>query len=81
MVDVVVEVEAAFQHRHLTGVLPVGDIDVVVLEEALDRAAQQGGVVTRQGSDDQDGRRLKRLARLLQVACVALEPDQPTPGG
>ncbi|MNQ78891.1 hypothetical protein D3C85_938140 [compost metagenome] len=81
VIDVVVEVEAAFQHRHLTGVLPVGDIDVVVLQEALDRAAQQGGVVTRQGSDDQDGGRLKRLARLLQVACVALEPDQPTPGG
>ncbi|MNE28078.1 hypothetical protein D3C80_1215070 [compost metagenome] len=45
VVDVVVEVEAAFQHRHLAGVLPVADIDVVVLKEAFDRAAQQGGVV------------------------------------
>src|SRR5690606_40808932 len=80
MVDVVVEVETAFQHRHLAGVGPVGDIDVVVLKEGLDRAAQQGGVVARQRSDDHHGGRGGGSARAFQVADVAGGPHQTAPG-
>ena len=47
VVDVVVEVEAALDDRHVAGVGPVGDVDVEVLQEGLHRAAQQGGVVAR----------------------------------
>ena len=46
VVDVVVEIEPPLQDRHLAGVHPVGDVDLVVLQEGLDRAAQKRGVVT-----------------------------------
>ena len=45
VVDVVVEVERAGGERHHPGVLPVGDVDVVVGQQRLDRAAQQRRVV------------------------------------
>ena len=45
VVDVVVEIEVALGERHLAGVGPVGDVHVVVGQQRLDRAAQQGGVV------------------------------------
>ena len=45
VVDVVVEIEVALGERHLAGVGPVGDVHVVIGQQRLDRAAQQGGVV------------------------------------
>ena len=53
VVDVVVQVELAIRQRHQAGVLPVSDVDLVVLQHGLDRVAQQGGVVARQGGHDQ----------------------------
>ena len=49
-VDVVVEVEAAGLDRHVARVLPVGDVDLVVGQEGLDRAAQQRGEVSDMGA-------------------------------
>ena len=40
VIYVVIEVEAAFQERDLTGVGPLGDEHVVVLQEPLHRTAQ-----------------------------------------
>ena len=45
IVDVVVEVEIAVGERHFAGIGPVGDVDVVLGEQRLDRATQQGGEV------------------------------------
>ncbi len=45
MVHIVVEIEAALIDRHVARIAPVGDVDLVILQEALRRAAQQGGVV------------------------------------
>ena len=42
-VDIVVERERAAARRHLPGVLPVGDIDVMLCEQAAHRVAKQGG--------------------------------------
>jgi hypothetical protein len=41
VVDVVVEIEAAFGERHHARVHPVGDVDVMVRQERFDGAAQQ----------------------------------------
>ena len=46
IVDVVVEVEIAVGERHFAGIGPVGDKDVVLGQQRLDRTAQQGGEVT-----------------------------------
>ena len=45
IVDVVVEIEAALRNRHHARVNPLGDVDVVVGQEALDGAAQQRRVM------------------------------------
>ena len=79
VVDIVEEIEPALEHRHLAGVDPVSDIDVVVLQEAFDRSAQQGGVVAGQGGHDQHRRGRRRFARPLQITEVAGEPHQPAP--
>ena len=73
VVDVVVEIEAARGDRHHPRIDPVGDVDVVVGQERLDRAAQQRGVVARHRRDDQHlGLRPPR-----HVAEHALEMQQP----
>ena len=53
VVDVVVEIEAPFGERHHAGVDPFGDVDVVIRQERLDRAAQQRRVVAGHRRDDQ----------------------------
>ena len=45
IIDVIVEVEVALAERHFARVDPVGDVHVMVGQQGLDRAAQQGGVV------------------------------------
>ena len=81
VVDVVVEIEAALGHRHHARVDPVGDVDVVVGQEGLDRAAQQRGVVARHRRDDQH----LGLRPARHVAEHALEMQQlaerPLPDG
>ncbi len=47
--DVVVEPEAAGAHRHVAGVVPVGDVDVVIGQQGAHGAAQQRGEVAREG--------------------------------
>ena len=42
IIDIFVETEAPRFHRHVAGILPVGDIDVMVLQQRRYRAAQQG---------------------------------------
>jgi hypothetical protein len=79
VVDVVVEVEAAVEDRRLASIDPVGDEHLVVLQERLDGAAQQGGVVPAHGRDEQQRRLKPALARLAQVAIVAGEMQQAHP--
>ncbi len=53
VVDIVVEVEVALGERHLAGVRPVGDVHVVLGQQRLDGAAQQGGEVAAHRRHDQ----------------------------
>ena len=73
VVDVVVEIEAAFRQRHHARVAPIGDVDVVIGQEGLHRAAQQRGVVARHRRHDQQFR--LRPARRAREG--ALEMQQP----
>jgi hypothetical protein len=76
VVDVVVEVELAFGHRHQARVLPVGDVDLVVLQHGAHGVAQQRGVVARQRRHDQHhGLALERLEDVRLVG-EALEAAQ-----
>ncbi len=79
VVDVVVEIERAVRQRHHAGVDPFGDVDVVVGQEALDRAAQQRRVVARHRRDDQQPR-LRPARRMLERALEMQEPaERPLP--
>jgi hypothetical protein len=51
---VVLHVELALRDGNVAGVVPVGDPDLAVHEQALDRGAQERGVVTRHRRDEQD---------------------------
>ena len=53
VVDVIVEIETADGDRHVARVVPVGDVDIVLGQHGLNRAAQQRGVVARHRRDDQ----------------------------
>ena len=53
VIDIVVEIEEAFGERHHARIGPVGDVDVMSGQEGLDRAAQQGRVMSRHRRDDQ----------------------------
>ena len=80
VVDIVVEVEAPLQEGHVAGVGPLGDEHLVVLQEGLDRAAQQRRIVARQRRRDQDRRLQLGLPGAAQVAHVAGEVGQLAPG-
>ena len=54
--DHVVEIEAAVLQRHVAGVDPIGQVDVVVGQHGLDRAAQQRREMPRQRRDHQQFR-------------------------
>lgn len=76
VVDVVVEVELAFGHGHEACVLPVGDVDLVVLQHGAHGVAQQRGVVARERRNDQHhGLALERLEDVRLVG-EALEAAQ-----
>ena len=76
VVHVVVEVELALGQGHQTGVLPVGDIDLVVLQHGAHRIAQQRGVVARQGGHDQHHRLVLEFGQGGRVIGEALEAAQ-----
>ena len=73
VIDIVVEIEAAFGDRHHAGVGPVGDVDLVGRQEGLDGAAQQRGVVAGHRCHDQHA----RLRMLQRPRMVAVEIQQP----
>ena len=54
VVDIVVEVEGAGRARHEAGVLPFGDIDLVMREEIAHRAAEKRREMPGHGRHDQD---------------------------
>ena len=76
VVHVVIEVEVALIERDYARVSPVGDVDLVVLEHALDRIAQQRGVVARQRGHDQHDRLQLELGQGLDIVAQALEAAQ-----
>ena len=73
VVDVGIEIEAPFRMRHHAGVDPFGDVDVVIGQECLDRAAQQRRIVARHRRDDQQ----LRLRAARRTRERALEMQQP----
>ena len=80
VVDVVVEVELALGQRHQARVLPLGDVDLVVLEHGAHGLAQQGRIVARQGSDDQHHRLALEAGERLGIVAEALEAQQVAEG-
>ncbi len=81
VVDVVVEIEAPFRERHHAGVDPFGDVDVVIRQERLDRAAQQRRVVAGHRRDDQH-LRLRPPRGVLERALEMQQPaERPLPLG
>ena len=56
IIDIVVEVEAAFTGRHQAGVAPIGDVYLVIGQQPLHRAAQQRGIMARHWRHNQDAR-------------------------
>ena len=56
VVDVIVQPKRAVVQAHVPGVVPVGDVDIVVLQQGACSFTQQGGKVTRQGGHQQHRR-------------------------
>ena len=54
--DVVVEAEGPGGERHVAGVVPVGQVHVVLGEHGADGAAQERGEVPRHGGDQEHAR-------------------------
>ena len=73
VVDVVVKVEGGGGERHHPRIHPVGDVDLVIGQERLDRAAQQRGVVARHRRHHEHFRpgALMRLQRALEIDQLA----------
>jgi hypothetical protein len=74
--DVVVEMERACFGRHHARVDPVGDVDLVILQQRAHGVAQQRGVVAGQRRDDEHGRIVLQLLQCFDLVAVALEADQ-----
>ena len=75
-VDIVVEIEPPLEQRHAARILPVGDVDLVIGKEGLDRAAQQRREVPRHGGNEQEARVGGGATRID----VALEVDEAAEG-
>ena len=74
VVNIVMQVERAFRHRHHTGVGPVRDVDVVFLDQFAHGFAQQRRMMAGQGCYQQHHRLLNRIAG----SKVFLEVQQTT---
>ena len=70
VIDILVGAEAAFGQRHVAAAFPVGDIDVVIGQQGLGGAPQQGGEMPRHRGRQQHSRlaRSALLAKMYQVA-------------
>ena len=75
--DVVLDAEAAGLDGHVAGVVPVGDVDVVVAEQHLDRAAQQRREMAGERRGDQHARLggVDVLGEMQQAAEGQVERD------
>ncbi len=58
MLDIFIQPELALLQRHVARVVPIGDVDVMIAQQGLHGAAQQGRKVARH-------RRHQQHARLL----------------
>ncbi len=66
---VVLDIELALRHRNIAGVVPVGDIDLAIGQQRIDRRAQERGVVARH-------RRHQQHPARFGLAALCLEMDQ-----
>ena len=73
VIDIVVEIEAAFGQRHHPRIGPVGDVDLMGRQEGFDRAAQQRRVVAGHRRHDQHA----RLRAAQRPGQLAIEIQQP----
>ncbi len=76
VVDVGLEVEGSCRARHEAGVLPFGDIDLIVRQEVADRAAQQRREVSGHGCHHQD----LGVAQTAPTRHLALEMNEMAKG-
>ena len=53
VIDVIVEIEAAGDHRHRARIGPIGDVDFMVRQECVHGVAQQRRVVARHRRHDE----------------------------
>ena len=53
VIHVIVEPERTVGERHVAGIMPIGDVDVVVGQQGAHRAAQQRGEMARERRDDE----------------------------
>ena len=56
MGDIIVEAEPAGRHRNVTGIVPVGDIDVMLRQHGAHGPAQERREMARERRHDQDAR-------------------------
>ena len=54
VVDVIIKMEFPLRQRNQTGIFPISDVDLVALKHGFDGVTQQGGVVPRQGGNNQN---------------------------
>ena len=79
IVDVIVEIEVTVRQRHQPRIHPFGDVDVVVRQKRLDRAAQQRRVMARHRRHDHE-LRLRTARRRGEDALEMQEPaERPLP--
>ena len=69
-VDKVVQAEPAVQEGHISRVDPIGEEDIVIEQQGLHRAANQGREMARQWCYDEDAGLLRRgiLTKVKQIA-------------
>ena len=72
VLDEFVDAENAGVERYVAGIAPVGDIDVVIAQQGLDRAAQERGEMAGHGGDKQHAR--------LVLGVLAREAQQVAKG-
>ena len=71
--DIIVEIERAGELRHHPRIDPIRDVDLVIGQQRLDRAAQQRGKVPGHWRHEQD----RGIAALLARRQLAAEMDKP----
>ena len=72
VIDVVVEIEAAFAQGHHAGIGPIGDVDLMRRQQGFDRATQQRRVMAGHRRNDQHA----RLRAAQRTGELAIEVEQ-----